>query len=1286
MTGAPAASATPGDTAATTPTHRAAGAVEGVVAAVDTGGTFTDLVAQTPGGVLRAKVPSTPDDPGRAVLDALAELRRQLPPDSPPVRVVRHGTTVATNALLERRGAATVLITTAGFTDLLRLRRQDRPDLYALHPVVPEPLVAVTLGVAGRVGPRGERWAPLEPLGPWLARHAAVLAKAESFAVCLLHAWRDGSDERAVGAALAAAYPGVPVTLSHALAPVFREYERCSTAAVNAFVAPVMGRYLARLQAGVAPAQLMIQGSGGGLLSAELAARWPAHTALSGPAGGVQGAWAAGRAAGYDRLLTLDMGGTSTDVSVVEGALTPSDLGEVAGLPVRLPLLPIDTVGAGGGSIAWVDSGGALRVGPRSAGARPGPACYGRAGPEAEATVTDAHVVLGRLPQLLGGAMPLDSAAAHRAMARLAAQLGAPVAATAQAVLDVTTAAMARACKRVSSVRGVDPRTLTLVAFGGAGGLHACELADELGCPTVLFPAEPGVLSAAGIAAASPAASVTHTSLVRSDGLSDGAWRRRHAAACAEVAAAFAATWPGASPPQVRVLADMRYVGQSWSLAVEVSAGLRSGAADATASEPQPAVARSVAALGAAFERAHDARYGFTLAQPWELVALRAFADASRPAADPPARRPTTPQRRQQRKPGSSAGSTGGRGADAAGPRAVSAWSATLWLPEGWRARQRRDGAWVCERLDGGDATYVPSAQASAPGPAGPARPDAGTAGRTATRTAEATRSVRARTVALGLEVHRHRLAAIAEQMGAALQSSALSANIKERRDFSCAIFDGAGRMLEHAAHIPVHLGSTPASVAAVLDAVPPVPGQSVIVNDPFQGGTHLPDVTVVTPVFVRPGDATPTWYVANRAHHADVGGVSPGSMPAPMDSAGRPRPLTIADEGFRIGPTVLTAEVRQAFAAASRTPSERLGDLRAQEAANLTGARLLRALSTQPGVAARVPALNEALLDYGERRMRAALQALPDGSWRFTDHLDDDGLSPQGVPVPVVVTIAGDRATVDLRAAPPASPGPLNAVRAIAVSAVLYCFRALAGAVLDPDGRDPDALPANAGTLRPLTVRTRPGSLLDARPPSAVSAGNVETSQRLVDAIFGALAQAAPEWVPAASCGSMSNLLLGGTRPTGAPWVHYETLAGGAGGGPLGPGADAVQCHMTNTRNTPVEALEHAFPLEVRRYALASQRAQGVQRGGAGVVRALRFHAPATVTLVTERRRLAPWGLAGGEPGPRGRNRLRRASGELVELPSKAVVQVDVGDELEVQTPGGGAWGGRGAVGEAPA
>ncbi|HKA28217.1 MAG TPA: hydantoinase B/oxoprolinase family protein [Candidatus Binatia bacterium] len=513
----------------------------------------------------------------------------------------------------------------------------------------------------------------------------------------------------------------------------------------------------------------------------------------------------------------------------------------------------------------------------------------------------------------------------------------------------------------------------------------------------------------------------------------------------------------------------------------------------------------------------------------------------------------------------------------------------------------------------------------------------------------------------VALQIATHRLAAIAEEMGVVLGRTALSPNVKERRDYSCAVFDARGGLAAQAAHIPVHLGATPLSVRAAIARVPMGPDDVVVLNDPFAGGTHLPDVTVVSPVFAR-GARRPFAYVANRAHHADIGGMSPGSMPLASD---------IFQEGLRLPPVKLVArgrlvdDVVALFLANTRVPAEREGDLRAQWAALRVGTDRLRGLASTRGGAARLAHEMAALQDYSATLMRATLRALPRGTYRAHDVLDDDGLGAQRLRIAVSLRLAGDRATIDFTGTAPQTRGPVNANPAVTRSAVLYVFTALAG----------EAIPPNEGVARPLEIVAPEGSLVNASPPAAVAGGNVETSQRIVDVLLRALARAAPDRVPAASCGSMNNVALGSTAG-GQPFAYYETIAGGAGAGPSGPGTSAIHTHMTNTMNTPIETLEAYYPLVVRRYALRPHSGgRGCYAGGAGVVREIEFLTDAEVTLLGERRSVAPYGLAGGGPGARGRDWLVQG-GRRRRLPGKTTLRVRPGDRVCVETPGGGGFG----------
>jgi N-methylhydantoinase B len=513
------------------------------------------------------------------------------------------------------------------------------------------------------------------------------------------------------------------------------------------------------------------------------------------------------------------------------------------------------------------------------------------------------------------------------------------------------------------------------------------------------------------------------------------------------------------------------------------------------------------------------------------------------------------------------------------------------------------------------------------------------------------------------LEIYKHLFAAAAEEMGAVLRRSAFSPNIKERRDFSCAVFDRDGRMVAQAAHIPVHLGSMPLSVAAALERFPELgPGDAVILNDPYCGGTHLPDITLVSPVF-PPGADRPFAFVASRAHHADVGGMQPGSMPVARE---------IYQEGLVIPPLrllrggELQQEIVDLLLANVRTPQERLGDLWAQIAANRRGSeRLLEILERSP--LQEVAGAMSELLGYTERMMRSLLASLPGGEYAFEDALDDDGVGTQPVPIRVRVNIHGDEATVDFSGSAPQQPGSLNAVYAITLSAVFYVFRCL----LDPE------TPNNAGSLAPLTLIAPPGSIVNALPPAAVAGGNVETSQRIVDVLLGALAQACPERIPAASQGTMNNLTVGGFDPQrGRPFTYYETSGGGMGARPGSDGPSALHSHMTNTLNTPVEALEYAYPLRLQRYGVRDgSGGAGRFRGGDGICRELQVLVPCTLTLLTDRRRLPPYGLAGGSPGQPGHNSLLR-DGEVIPLPGKGTFELQPGDVVSISTPGGGGFG----------
>jgi 5-oxoprolinase (ATP-hydrolysing) len=1164
----------------------------------DTGGTFTDLV--TADGRI-AKVPSTPDDPGRAVRQAV----EQAVGGAGGATVLAHGTTVATNALLERRGARVALMTTAGFADIIEIARQDRPSLYDLRARRPQPLVprAWRLEVDERLDATGAVLRPLD-----LDGLPIVPPEVEAVAVCLLHADLDAGHERLVAEALRAA--GHDVTASHQVSPEFREYERTATTVINAYLRPPCREYLGRLAD--AADEVVVMTSAGGLVPVVEAAETPAALLLSGPAGGVAAGAAAAVANGYSDAITFDMGGTSTDVCLVQGG-RPEPAGErsVGGLPVRLPSLDVHTIGAGGGSIAVLDLGGALRVGPRSAGAVPGPACYGRGG--VEPTVTDADLVAGRIPAAAAfpGLGRLDLEAAQAALAGLGVGTAEEAAA---GVLTVVDASMEQALRAVSVERGVDPRGLALVAFGGAGPLHACALAEALDMPAVIVPARAGVLSAVGILGAprqvdlvrSWATPVDHGGLV--DALAE----------LGDTAAREAG--PGA---EVETAVDCRYAGQSHEITV---------------------------ASVEAFAAAHQQRNGYARpGSPVEVVALRATARVAAPLdlADLPA-----PDRD-----------------GAVGPAVIAEPDCTIWVPDGWVAEPGAAGALILTRV----GTAHPNPDLADGGVAGerenpPERgetdlADGGVAG--GRENPPERGGGREGLDPAALQVLIARLTGVAEEMGAVLRRAAFSPNIKERADCSAALFTPEGELLVQAEHIPVHLGSMPASVAAAIAAFGDdvQDGDQVILNDPFAGGTHLNDVTLVAPCVV---DGRLIGWAANRAHHADLGGAAPGSIPADATE--------IQQEGLRIPPVRLTPEVRALVVVSSRTPVEREGDLDAQIGANRLGVERLATFSGAP--------LPE-VIAYGERRMRATLADLPDGTWAFADVLDSCGPRPeqqQPAHIRLAVTVAGEEVTFDFTGTDDQRVGNVNAVEAVAVSCVSFALRAAA----DP------TLPANGGAMRPVHVVAPAGSIVAALPPAAVGAGNVEVSQRIADVCLGALAQLRPSEAQAASQGTMNNLLIGGRGgggrggAGGSTWVYYETTAGGQGGGPDSAGGSGVQTGMTNTRNTPVEALERSFPMRVHRVALR-RGSGGVGRlaGGDGVERDLEVLVPATVSLITERRVSRPWGLFGGGPGAAGENWLLPGGeeGAEIRLPDKVTLGVAAGDVIRVRTPGGGGCGSGGVI-----
>jgi 5-oxoprolinase (ATP-hydrolysing) len=1246
---------------------------------IDRGGTFTDVVAQAPDGSLRThKLLS--EDRGRYQDAAVEGMRRLLgladdePIPEQHVAEVRMGTTVATNALLEREGTPTLYVTTRGFGDALRIGYQDRPDLFALDIRLPAPAYARVLEVDERVGADGRVVLPLDEDGARRGLEAARRAGLDACAIAFVHGYAHPEHERRV-AELARAAGFSQVSASHDTSPLMKLIGRGETTVVDAYLSPILRRYVDGVAAQLGDVRLRFMQSHGGLTDAVLFRGKDA--VLSGPAGGVVGAVAVSRGAGFDRVVGFDMGGTSTDVSHCAGELERSYESAVGGVRLRSPMLRVHTVAAGGGSVCAFEDG-RYRVGPRSAGADPGPACYGKGGP---LTVTDCNLIAGKLrpaffPHVFGpgGAEPLDEVAARRALAAVAASMRAAgieppsPEQLADDFIRVACEAMARAIKRVSTQRGHDVGDHVLCCFGGAAGQHACLVADALGMTRILLHPLAGVLSAYGMGLADVRAlreRTVETPLDTADAPAvAAALQEVEAAALAELAR------QGLTGSAVRVerRGHIKYSG------TDVSLPMPWGAPDE---------------MERAFLDQHHARYGFLMpgraltleAVSAEAIGAGATSDSGAPSgagassgadvssgAEASSRSGATPAPPRE----STTVFTGGRGHQAPvhwredlppatvvdGPAVICESTGTTVVEPGWRA----------EVLQGGELLL----RRAAP----PTHPSADPA-----------------TVSpLLLEVFNSLFMSIAEQMGATLANTAVSVNIKERLDFSCAVFDADGGLVANAPHLPVHLGSMGASVQAVLERHRGElrPGDAWLLNSPYAGGTHLPDLTVVTPVFLgeavdaassRPGvDADagggpcqPLFFVASRAHHADVGGITPGSMP--------PGSRTIDEEGVLIEDFRLVeagrlreAEVADLLTSARhpvRDLQQNLADLRAQVAANARGAAELERMSHEfglPVVTAYMRHVQENAAEAVRRvldrlaaptpaarrdRTNAARQALAAPETRgFRQELDDGS----AICVAVTVDPRSRRAVVDFSGTSPQRGDNFNAPAAVTTAAVLYVFRTL----VDAD------IPLNAGCLEPIDMVIPPGSMLSPSPPAAVAAGNVETSQAVTAALLGALGAAS------ASQGTMNNLTFGDHR-----YQYYETVCGGAGAGPDWDGCSAVHTHMTNSRLTDPEVLEWRYPVRVDEFRVRQgSGGGGARRGGDGVVRRLRFLEPLTAAIVSSGRRVPPYGLAGGLPGALGRNAVERADGTIEELPGVAQMRMEPGDVLVMETPGGGGYG----------
>ena len=1182
---------------------------------IDRGGTFTDIVAEAPDGSLSSLKLLSEDE--RYDDAGLEGIRRCLGLSSgaaiPPelIAEVRAGTTVATNALLERRGARVVLVTTRGLKDQLRIGYQNRPKLFTLKIELPSPLYERVIEADERISAQGE---VLRPLDEDALRRDLTSAHADGISGCaivFMHGYAQAAHERRA-AKIARDCGFTQVSTSCETVPLMKYVSRGDTTVTDAYLSPVLRHYAdgiaSKIGADANGPRLFFMMSSGGLAAPR--AFHGKDAVLSGPAGGVVGMAETARAAGFDHVIGFDMGGTSTDVSRFDGVYEREHDNEIAGVRLRVPMMAIHTIAAGGGSILHFD-GARFRVGPDSAGADPGPMSYRRGGP---LTITDANVMTGKLqpdffPRIFGTARdePLDVADVKGGFARLAQETGRSAEDVADGFIRIAVENMANAIKRISVARGYDARAYALACFGGAAGQHACLVADALGITRIFIHPFSGLLSAYGMKlAAIRAFRQRAIGETLDDALSDKLRIGTDELACQATAEVEA---QGGHGVETIATAHIRYAGSDTTLPV-------------TLARPTDMIR--------AFAEAHARQFGFGFeGKPLIVESIEVEAsthvqqegtDASRKQTAP--RTDVTPRRTRFYSQGD------WRPCDICftdelpphatvkGPALLIEPHQTIVVEAGWIAEVTDARAVVLSRAD---------------------RPQA---------SQKSTREIDP----VLLEVFANLFMAIAEEMGATLQNTASSVNIKERLDFSCAIFDAEGNLVANAPHMPVHLGSMGDCVAAIIAKHEGDirDGDMFATNAPYDGGTHLPDITVVAPVFI---DGVRRYFAAARGHHADIGGISPGSMP--------PFSCHIEEEGVLFdGVRIIrdgrfdentVREILDSGDYAARNPEQNIADLKAQSAACARGiAELRRAAGTYGGET--ITAYMHHVQDNAEEAVRRVIGALADGA--FVMPMDG------GLEIHVKVRVDHDArsARIDFSGTSRQSESNLNAPRSVTKAAVLYVFRCL----VEGD------IPLNAGCLKPLEIIVPESSLLNPHFPAAVAGGNVETSQAVVDALFGALG------VMGAAQGTMNNLTFGNARHQ-----YYETICGGAGAGATFDGASAVHTHMTNSRLTDPEVLETRYPVLLEEFSLRrGSGGNGAHRGGEGVLRRIRFREAMSAAILSTRRETEPFGLKGGKPGLPGANMLIRAAGETIALKGRDEIAVEPGDQILVATPGGGGYG----------
>ena len=1220
---------------------------------IDRGGTFTDLVGKRPDGSLvthklLSENPEQYRDAAVAGIRHLLGLKANEPITPTQVECVKMGTTVATNALLERKGEPTLLVTTRGFRDALRIGYQERPRIFDRHIVLPELLYSRVIEAAERVGAHGEVVLPLDEMHLRERLWAAFDAGLRSVAIVFMHGYRYPAHELAAER-LARDAGFTQVSVSHKVSPLMKLVSRGDTAVVDAYLSPILRRYVDQVAGEMPGVKLYFMQSSGGLADAH--AFQGKDAILSGPAGGIVGMVRTAQLAKDDlgdgapglagtrdhppggsraglgrpgarpadvRVIGFDMGGTSTDVSHFAGEFERAFETQVAGVRMRAPMMSIHTVAAGGGSVLSFD-GARFRAGPQSAGANPGPACYRRGGPLA---VTDANVMVGKIqpayfPKVFGPGADeaLDHAVVAEKFGAMAAEIErstgmkrAPEA-VAEGFIDIAVGAMANAIKKISVARGYDVTRYALQCFGGAGGQHACLVADALGMKRVFAHPLGGVLSAYGMGLADQ--SVMREAAVEQPlAAALGAVAERLGALAKEAQEELARQGVSGAKLQVHRRVHVRYEGTDSALVVPFG---------------------SVAEIQASFEAAYRQRFAFLMAERRlivEAVSVEAVAEGDAPAearhplgaAEAPTAAATLRLfsggrwwdavlvRREQTRPGHVID----------GPAIIAEKNATTVVEPGWRARVTALDHLVLDRV----------------------------------QPREARQAIGTSVDPVMLEVFNNLFMNIAEQMGLQLQNTAYSVNIKERLDFSCALFDAHGNLIANAPHMPVHLGSMSESIKTVVarNAGSMQPGDVYVLNDPYHGGTHLPDVTVVTPVWNEAGDAV-LFYVGSRGHHADIGGVTPGSMP--------PFSTRIEEEGVQIDNVKLVdrgvLREREMLALLSsgehpsRNPQQNLADLKAQIAANEKGVQELRKMVEQFGLDV-VQAYMRHVQDNAEESVRRVITKLKNGA--FTLPLDNGAQ----ISVAIRVNAAARSAQIDFTGTSAQLVNNFNAPTAVCMAAVLYVFRTLVD----------DEIPLNAGCLKPLEVIIPDGSMLNPHPPASVVAGNVETSTCITNALYGALGAMA-----AGQC-TMNNFTFGNEQHQ-----YYETISGGSGAGPGFDGTSVVQTHMTNSRLTDPEVLEFRFPVRLDSYEIRKgSGGAGRFKGGDGGVRRVRFLEPMTAAILSNGRHAGAFGLAGGAPGLPGINRVERADGRSEPLGHIGSVLMAPGDVFVIETPGGGGYG----------